>query len=293
MRYFTSLYAGISWPLTLTAFLLGMAVPRTAIAQPAVPGALRVSLPFDLVDTLDGAKFKIRVPANWNGTLLLYLLGLKMPGPPPSEPALVQPEDTLLRQGYALAASAVATDDWQGKEEVQDTLALTAYFKARIGTPARIILMGASLGSMAALRLIEEFPRSFDAAIPACTLGAGVPRAYDVHLDKLVAYAAVFGLPPEWGTAAALKPGLDFMKDIMPKVQWPKPDGSNRSAWEFIRLVTGQPAETFWGTEPLAGTTGFMLNMFLAVGSMSSMEAFAAGPFAQNLDHYYTLRPGR
>jgi predicted alpha/beta superfamily hydrolase len=34
-----------------------------------------------------------------------------------------------------------------------------------VGEPSRIILLGASLGALAALRLIEESPRSFDACV--------------------------------------------------------------------------------------------------------------------------------
>ena len=66
----------ISLILSTVAAPLWMAVaPRPAAAQPV--GSLRVTLPLDLVDSLDGAKFKIRIPANWNGTLLIYLQGIK------------------------------------------------------------------------------------------------------------------------------------------------------------------------------------------------------------------------
>ena len=97
-----------------------------------------VTLPFDLVESLDGVKFKIRVPSSWNGTLLLYLQASKSTAPPP-EPLVAPPtidsphptlEATLLAQGYALAASEISAANWQLKEEVQDTFALAAFFRA-------------------------------------------------------------------------------------------------------------------------------------------------------------------
>ena len=53
------------------------------VAQGTAGTAPRVTRPFSLVDTLDGAKFKIRVPGNWNGTLLVYIQGTKIGSPPP------------------------------------------------------------------------------------------------------------------------------------------------------------------------------------------------------------------
>lgn len=275
---------------------VGLLIPLLASAVPVT----RVPLPYDLVDTLDGARFRIRVPANWNGTLLLYLPGTKAPAVPvPAEPAVAPPvvgnndpslEKTLLDRGYALAGSEVAAEDWQNKEEVQDTLALANYFRGRVGAPSRVILIGTSMGGFGALRLIEEFPRSFDGAIATCAPGAGFPKSWDWKLDVLIAYSAVFGWPGEWGTIAAMRPGLDFNKDVMPVVQWPKPDGSNRGQWEFVRLVSGLPAETFWSPDPLTGSSGVGMTMWFATAQRAAMEAFA-GPFQQNMDHYYTLKP--
>lgn len=45
-----------------------------ALGSP-VAGAARVPLPADLSGTLGGTPYRIRVPANWNGTLLVYAHG--------------------------------------------------------------------------------------------------------------------------------------------------------------------------------------------------------------------------
>jgi pimeloyl-ACP methyl ester carboxylesterase len=282
-----------------TFLMLAGAIPEAASAQPIVgPGAC-LALPCDIAGELNGAAFKIRIPANWNRTLLVYLLGVKSPSNNPTEPPLVPPvlrnsepplEQTLLSRGYALAGTLVATQDMQLKEEVQDALALTAYLRGRVGDPDRVIVWGTSLGGLAALRLIEDFPRAFDAGIATCAPGAGMAKNMDLRLDFLLAYAAAFGWPDEWGTLGDLRTGLDFARDVNPKVQWPKPDGSNRGAWEFVRLVNGYSSDAFWNADPMWGSTGFGSTMWMATHLRESFEGWAAGPFTQNLDRRYTLK---
>jgi len=278
--------------------IAGLAAAPPAWAQ-ALPGsALRVTLPFDLIDILDDAKYKIRVPANWNGTLLVYLQANKSGGPPP-EPRLVPPvlpgsdaltEDTLLSRGYALAASEISIGDWQVKAAVQDTLALTAYFRGRVGDPKRVVLWGSSLGGLVAVRLMEDYPRSFDGAIGTSAPVAGLARRLDHLLGYGLAYAVVFGWPDDaWGPLENVRSGLLFATDVSPKVNWPKPDGSNRGGWEFIRLVTGWASDPFWKTDPLYGNTGFVLNMAFATWDRGIAQMWASGPVAQNINHRYSL----
>ena len=286
--------------ICLVALLLvPAAFPAPALAQGLGGGVPRVALPFDLVDYLDGVKFKIRVPANWNGTLLGYMQSTKI-GTPPAEPLVVpkvigptEPslEATLLTAGYALAASEVGTADMQPKEEVQDTFALTTYFRGRVGDPKRVILWGSSVGGLTAVRLIEDFPRSFDAAIPMCWAAAGYPRRFDRFLDVALAYAVVFGWPSEWGTLEDLREGLLMGQDVVPKVKWPAADGSNRGGWEFIRLVSGLESETFWGTDPLSNYPGYFVAILAATWQRERMESYASGPVTQNLGRRYALKP--
>ncbi|MBZ5584309.1 MAG: prolyl oligopeptidase family serine peptidase [Acidobacteriia bacterium] len=281
------------------AFLILFAAAPPAAAQSIWGDPLRVALPFNLVDRLDGPTFKIAVPANWNGTLLIHLVGLKT-GPEPPEPALAPPvlpgsgpslDPTLLSMGYALAASQVATLEWQQKAEVQDSFALATYFRATVGQPRRVILLGWSLGGLAALRLIEEYPRSFDAAIATCAPAAGTPKRFDRSLDFSLAYSVVFGWPDAWGTVADVRSGINFAKDVSPVVPWPKADGSNRGGWEFIRLISGISSDAFWRTDPMWGYTGFLANMVWATQQREAMESWARGPVAQNRDHIYSLKP--
>ena len=284
--------------LPAMAKLASAATAPPAWAQAAPGSALRVTLPFDLVDTLDGAKFKIRVPANWNGTLLVYTQGTKTGAPPP-EPLLVPPvlpgsdaplEDTLLSRGYALAASEIAITDWQIKASLQDTFALTTYFRGRVGDPKRVLLWGTSLGGLVSLRLMEDNPRSFDGVIATCPPAAGIPRRQDQLLDTSLAYAVVFGWPDDlWGPVGNLRSDLNFSTDVNPLVNWPKADGSNRGGWEFIRLVTGWSSDAFWKTDPLFGYPGYFLQIFFATSNRANTQMWASGPVAQNLDHRYSL----
>jgi len=279
--------------------LLHIAAAPPAVQAQAPGGALRVAVPFDLVEVLDWAKFKIRVPKNWNGTLLVYLPGSRLGAPPP-EPVLVPPvlpgsqpalEEALLSRGYALAATEVANLEIPHKEALQDGLALTSYFRGRVGDPVRVILWGTSAGASAALKMIEDYPRTFAGAIATCAGGAGLPRRVDRALDWALAYAAAFGWPADkWGPLEDPRAGLD-VAGVGAALQWPKQDGSNRGSWEFLRLVVGIPTEAFWETDPAQGVPGWQETLSGATIGRSQWDASAAGPVCQNLDRHYTLKP--
>jgi hypothetical protein len=117
----------------------------------------------------DGAAYRLEVPANWNGTLLLFSHGYRGPGPNPAQDA---PDPTvgalLLDRGYALAGSGYATTGWAVDSAVPDQVATVRQFRAQVGPARRTIAWGASLGGLITGSLLEAAPRLFDGAVPLC-----------------------------------------------------------------------------------------------------------------------------
>jgi pimeloyl-ACP methyl ester carboxylesterase len=256
--------------------------------------ARHVPLPADLQGELNGVPYRIRVPENWNGTLLVYAYGYAEAFmPPPLAPPSVNVE-TLLAKGLALAgihaAGAVpipgaATDaGWNFKERMQNTVALTAAFHGLVGRPRRTIMWGQSMGGLVTLALIEKFPGLYDGAVPLCAPGAGTPRMFDQKLDITLAYAVAFGWNDAWGTPGNLRDDLNFMTEVYPHVlQQLIPE--KKGLWEFLRLVNRIPADSsFYGPVNYRAIT-----LWLSIAIRPDMEQRAGGPVAQNIGRVYTL----
>lgn len=247
----------------------------------------------DLEGTLNGAPYKIRVPAQWNGILLVFAHGYRdkadHPGETDNRTAEAAPggtpfENVLLSRGYAVAGSAFLDNGWAVKEGIADTLALTSFFKGRVGEPRHTILWGASMGSVVVFKSIEDYPNVYDGAIPACGLGAGTPRNFDVGLDDALAYDVTFGWPAMWGTPGDVRDDLDFETEVLPILRSQVSDRANFGRFEFIRLVTRGPADGFY-----SGPNWLFTDFFFVTEARAELERRAGGPVVQNLNHEYTL----
>src|SRR5512144_2470468 len=210
----------------LIILLASIAASAPAWAGP--PGVAHVPLPVDLAGTLSGTSYRIRVPADWNGTLLVYSHGTRTtaapvnvveiapPGYPIPDPSL---EEQLLALGYALAGSEYQNSDRDG---IQRTLALTNYFRGAVGSPGRIIAWGNSLGGNVTAGLVELHPGVFDAGIANCGVIGGRAKNMDGALPFALAYDATFGwLTDRWGPIDDVRDGITLMNDVAPYVQWP------------------------------------------------------------------------
>src|SRR5256885_4436259 len=121
---------------------------------------------------LDGAEYRVEVPAHWNGTLLLYSHGYFPPGVNPPGVLLTNRAETegwLLEHGYALAAS-----DFTGvsgavyEVALHDQIALLDWFDANVGRPKHTIAFGSSSGGQISVQLAERNPRRIDGVLSMC-----------------------------------------------------------------------------------------------------------------------------
>ena len=272
----------------LFAFTAAVAFPAQAADQVG---------PLDLTGELQGAPYKIRVPATWNGTLLVHLHGYRDKADHPGEvddrsvdaaPGGALLESVLLAQGYALAGTAYRSNGWAVDEGVKDVRNLTNFFGSAVAKPDRTILWGFSMGSVITLQSMEKFGGIYDGAIGACAVGAGTSRAYDTTLVLNLAYDIVFGLPPALGTPGDVRDDVDFESEFVPTLFAQVSDPANFPKFEFIRLIGGI------GSLPLpvalAVYPGWVFtDLYFATEARAELERRAGGAFTQNLNHVYTL----
>ena len=264
----------------------------------AIAAALALAVPAataaDFSGEINGAPYLIRVPANWNGTLVVHAHGYRdaadHPGEVDDRSAPASPnaalEPALLAQGYALAGSAYKANGWAVREGIADTTALVSRFHRIVGRPSRTLLWGFSMGSLVTLALAEQRVGFFDGYLAACSVGAGASRAWDGAAAGAVAYDAAFGWPAGWGTVGDVRDDLDFDTEVVPKMIGEVSNPLNFGKFEFLRLVTGAAPSAF----PAPVFPGWILtNMFFVTEARAELERRARGPVVQNLTHLYTL----
>lgn len=137
---------------------------------------------------IDGARYLVVVPDDWNGTLLLWSHGAySMHFPEPTRIALTsQPatESWLLDHGYALAASQFrAVRGWSIEHALTDQVRLLDWFNRTIGQPRRTISAGESVGAITATMLAERNPRRFAGVMTFCGSLAGSAAHWNSALD--------------------------------------------------------------------------------------------------------------
>jgi dienelactone hydrolase len=170
---------------------LVLLVALLAVALGGVPVAHGQATVTTSTGTLaDGATWQIRVPADWNGTLLLYSHGYRAPG----SPNLAQDASDsltggwLLDHGFALAGSSYASTGWAVNEALADQAAVLDAFESTVGRPRRTVAWGDSLGGMVTAGLVQRIPERLDGALPACGVVAGAVATWNQALDAAFAF---------------------------------------------------------------------------------------------------------
>ena len=172
--------------LVSTALVAAFAVATPSAAQAADLTCTKSSTKVETCTgtDADGAKFEIRMPANFNGTLYVYAHGIRtnvnLPAIPVVAPAgsLIDysPEvapsalvaTSLLKQGYALAGSGVSSQGWSLEEGTDAFLQVLTAAKDKYSKVSKVVAWGNSLGGLTAQAFAEQYSGAVDAVLPMC-----------------------------------------------------------------------------------------------------------------------------
>lgn len=161
---------------------LALTCAGTAGAQAASSG----TTPTGYSGTLaDGAQWIAQVPADWNGTLVLFSHGF---GPLVAQDAPSQGSATqLLAQGYALLGSSYDVNNswWALDTAVSDQFgSLTAFTAASGLHPRRTLAVGQSMGGLINSLIDQQADGRVQGAVTFCGLVAGGVDMNDFQLNS-------------------------------------------------------------------------------------------------------------
>ena len=255
----------------------------TTIADPRfdpLPGA-RASY-----GILGRAAYRIEVPENWNGELVLFAHGFAGFG---TEVAVQNPpralREFLVASGFAWAASSYSENGYVPGIGADDTLALKRHFEAEFGRPARTYLVGASMGGNVVALALEHHAGEYDGALSLCGALGGIEQ-----IDYLVSWVALAeylsGLTFPIG-----EPGADltsiFLTRLPARLGTPQaPTQAGRQFASAIKYLTGGPRPFF--AEGFAEQ--YLVNFGLAM--VDPGRRLLVTRAATNQDHVYAIDPG-
>ena len=218
-------------PLRHLALALSLALGAgcASAPEPVAAPAAATTAAVQEVGELAGAAYRIDIPENWQGDLVVYARGYVPVGSPREGATERKREDELvLTQGYAIARSDYSKLGWSVGEALDDTERLRAHFVARHGKPRRTFVMGHSMGSHIALATLERHAAHYDGALALCGANGPAAELFGDHLmPPLVAFdyffPGVLGLAqggladpasPPWPDPEAIEKALQGKPDV-------------------------------------------------------------------------------
>lgn len=180
------------------------------------------------IGEMNGAAFRVDVPDNWNGTLLVYCHGYS-PAPGKYSAEKQDPLSTALTaQGMALIQSGYSAGGWAVAEALNETEALRRYFVRKHGKPKETYVLGHSMGGFLTMATIESYPESYNGALALCGPLSSASRFMKNHVfDMRVVFDFYFpdALPSPGKVPAEYAMSKEKVAEIEKALE-AKPEGS-------------------------------------------------------------------
>jgi pimeloyl-ACP methyl ester carboxylesterase len=232
---------------------------------------------------LGGAAYRIEVPANWNGKLVMYAHGYAGEGNVlnVTDPSIRR---YLVQNGYAWAASSYSKNFYDVRAGVEDTNALALEFNKiatangrTLAAPSRTYIMGHSMGGHITAAAIEAETQEtanhkvrYHGAVPMCGV-LGDTELFDYFSGAQVAAQVLADVPnsPVSNWAAVSTQVTSTLFTTFPSV----PTATGAKFLSVVENLTGGPRPLFdlgvavgrsfepvWGVLGSDGTVNGILN---------------------------------
>lgn len=127
--------------------------------------------------TLHGAAYRIDIPVDWNGDLVMLMHGYQPVGAPRTTPmSAAEATPIFLKQGYAVAQSQYASQGWAVGDAIVDNERLRQHFIHEMGRPAHTWIYGFSLGGLETVASIERYRHAYAGALVMCGASVSTPE---------------------------------------------------------------------------------------------------------------------
>lgn len=138
----------------------------TGSAGPAAAAPAPAGVKLDTGE-IEGARFVVARPAQWNGSVLLIAHGFrdeKAPLVPDLKPEQLA-YSTLLDRGWIVAKTSYRRNGMIIRDAISDIENLRTHIAATCGEPQRVLLEGDAMGGAIVILIAEQFPGHFQGAV--------------------------------------------------------------------------------------------------------------------------------
>lgn len=130
--------------------------------------------------------YRIEVPAQWNGDLVVYAHGFRGGSSPELTITDLPVREEAVRLGFAWAASSYRANGYNPLDGIADTLLVIEQFKRQVGEPKRMFIYGSSMGGHVVVGSLEQHPDVYVGGVAECGVVGGAAQ-----LDYLLAVNAL------------------------------------------------------------------------------------------------------
>ena len=175
--------------LIVGACLLGIAGSVPAQKPSSPPEILRTPGGMTEVGLLDGAAYRIDVPAEWNHSLVVYYHGYEeLRGEYHIAERLNSQAFPLFQRHYAIAQSRYSQAGWALQQGYPETEQLRKYFVKSYGQPRETYVAGGSMGGALVMVTLELNPKPYLGGLDLC---GAVGPTYE-SFERRFAWRAAF-----------------------------------------------------------------------------------------------------